>query len=55
MTNKYLIIDTAYEELIEAVEISEHQADAMMWLVEKCNINNLLFIRVDEPLKFKEI
>lgn len=58
MMHKYLIIDTAYEELIEAVEISEHQADAMMWLLDKCNVNNILFIRVDEadkPLKFKEI
>lgn len=55
MMHKYLIIDTGYEEVIEAVEMSEHQADAMMWLVERCSINNILFIRVDEPLKFEKI
>lgn len=55
MMYKYLIINSDCDE-VYAVEISEHQRDAMQWLLDKLDLNNhILFIRVDNNLTFKEI
>ena len=53
MMYKYVLINPEAEE-IYAVEISEHQRDAIQWLLDRFE-NNILFIRVDNNLTFKEI
>lgn len=55
MKNKYLVIDAEYEEIIEAVELSDQQLEGMRWLMRNAIENNIILIKIDEPLKFKEI